>query len=97
MTSSPTRRGINIYSKHGAPVVAVNDGTIQRIGHSKKLGRYVVLADSYGNRFTYAQLGSLSKVYPVPKKQQITKKSFKIVNPQSGDEAEPPAGARRPA
>ncbi len=89
VTSSPTRRGINIYSRAGAPVVAVNDGTIKRIGHSKHLGRYVVLADAYGNRFTYAQLGSLSKLYPVPKKQRITKNSFKIVNPQHGSKAAP--------
>ncbi len=57
VTSSPTRRGINIYSRKDAPVVAVNDGTIKRIGHNSKLGNYVVLQDSYGNRFTYAQLG----------------------------------------
>jgi Transglycosylase SLT domain/Peptidase family M23 len=83
VTSSPTRRGINIYAKAGSPVVAVNDGTIKKIGHSKKLGRYVVLADAYGNRFTYAQLGSLSNVYPVPKKQKLTKGSFRIIKPQA--------------
>ncbi len=92
VTSSPTRRGINIYAKAGSPVVAVNDGTIQKIGHNKELGRYVVLADAYGNRFTYAQLGSLSKVYPVPKKPKITKGSFKIVNPQHGVK-QAPAGS----
>jgi hypothetical protein len=59
ISSSPTRRGINIFSHRGAPVVAVNDGVIRKIGSSPKLGRYVVLEDTYGNRYTYAKLGRL--------------------------------------
>ena len=66
ISSSPTERGINIYSREGAPVVAVNDGVIKRMGKSDRLGRYIVLEDSYGNRFTYAQLGEISEAYPVP-------------------------------
>jgi hypothetical protein len=65
--SSDSRRSIDIYAKKGAPVVAVNDGVIKKISKSKKLGRYVVLQDVYGNRYTYAHLGSVSHVYPVPK------------------------------
>jgi murein DD-endopeptidase MepM/ murein hydrolase activator NlpD len=57
ISSSPTRRGINIFAAEGSPVVAVNDGVIKKIGASKKLGRYLVLEDAYGNRFTYAELG----------------------------------------
>ena len=57
ISSSPTRRGIDIYSREGAPVVAVNDGVITEIGKSKELGRFIVLRDAYGNRFTYAKLG----------------------------------------
>ena len=34
ISSSPTPRGINIFSKQGAPVVAVNDGVIRKLGHS---------------------------------------------------------------
>ena len=82
VTSSPTRRGINIYSRKGAPVVAVNDGTIKRIGHNSKLGNYVVLQDTYGNRFTYAQLGRVSKAYPVPKRRQLSASDFKLVTPK---------------
>ena len=37
--SSPTRRGINIFSREGAPVVAVNDGVIKKIDSSPKLGK----------------------------------------------------------
>jgi hypothetical protein len=59
ISSSPTRNGINIFSAEGAPVVAVNDGVIEKIGDSPELGRYVVLQDAYGNRFTYAQLGQV--------------------------------------
>ena len=44
--------------------MAVNDGVIKKIGKSKKLGRYVVLQDVYGNRYTYAHLGSVSKLLP---------------------------------
>jgi hypothetical protein len=65
--SSDSRRSIDIFAKKGAPVVAVNDGVIKKISKSKKLGRYIVLQDVYGNRYTYAHLGSVSKVYPVPK------------------------------
>jgi hypothetical protein len=67
IASSPTRRGIDIYSKEGAPVVAVNDGVITDVGRSKRLGRFVVLRDDYGNRFTYAELGDVARAYPVPK------------------------------
>jgi hypothetical protein len=59
ISSSPTRRGINIFSEEGAPVVAVNDGVIEKMGDSPELGNYVVLQDAYGNRFTYAELGPI--------------------------------------
>ena len=59
ISSSPTPRGINIFSKQGAPVVAVNDGVIRKLGHSETLGNFVVLEDTYGNRYTYAELGHL--------------------------------------
>ena len=57
VSSSPTRRGINIFAAAGAPVVAVNDGVVVKSGVTKRLGRYVVLRDAYGNRYTYAKLG----------------------------------------
>jgi len=59
ISSSPTPRGINIFSKEGAPVVAVNDGVIRKIGNSGRLGNFVVLEDTYGNSYTYAELGNL--------------------------------------
>jgi transglycosylase-like protein with SLT domain/peptidase M23-like protein len=68
---SLTRRGIDIFAREGSPVVAVNDGVIKKIGQSRKLGRHIVLQDVYGNRFTYAHLGSVSQSYPVPKDDAI--------------------------
>jgi len=76
IASSPTRRGINIFSHEGAPVVAVNDGVIEKMGRSEKLGRYVVLQDAYGNRYTYAKLGRIvrdhrSIVMPTGKEKRV--------------------------
>jgi hypothetical protein len=59
ISSSPTPRGINIFAKKGSPVVAVNDGVIRKMGHSSKLGNFIVLEDSFGNRYTYAGLDKL--------------------------------------
>ena len=65
--SSDDRPSIDIFASAGAPVVAVNDGQIKKVGRNRKLGRYVVLQDVYGNRYTYSQLGAVSRYYPVPK------------------------------
>jgi hypothetical protein len=67
VNSNDRRRSINIYSRRGAPVIAVNDGIVRKVGKSQKLGRFIVLQDVYGNRYTYAHLGKVSKRYPVPK------------------------------
>ena len=77
IASSPTRRGINIFAAEGAPVVAVNDGVVQKSGNSKRLGRYIVLQDAYGNRYTYAKLG------------QIVRQGRKVVMP-TGEEKRVP-------
>nr|MDQ4041709.1 lytic murein transglycosylase [Actinomycetota bacterium] len=77
VVSSPTRRGINIYSKRGAPVIAVNDGVIRKIGATRKLGRYVVLEDVYGNRYTYARLGRIASTYPSPKPRDVSPASIR--------------------
>ncbi len=82
ISDSPTRRGINIYSRVNAPVVAVNDGVIQDIGENAKLGKYIVLLDAYGNRYTYAGLGSISDVHPVPRDRALTAKDFELVTPK---------------
>jgi hypothetical protein len=57
--------GTTIYSQQGAPVIAVQDGQILGFGHTPSLGRYVSMRDAYGNTYTYAELGSVAKLYPV--------------------------------
>jgi murein DD-endopeptidase MepM/ murein hydrolase activator NlpD len=69
---SPTRRAINIYSRRGSPVIAVNDGIVKKVGFSQSLGRYVVLQDVYGNLYTYAKLGKVAPSYPAPKPRPIS-------------------------
>src|SRR4051794_12788340 len=76
ISSSPTPRGINIFTKQGAPVVAVNDGVVRKLGSSSKLGSFVVLEDTYGNRYTYAELGPLVRnhrlvVMPTGKEKRV--------------------------
>src|SRR4051794_13593053 len=67
------RQGIDIYARAGAPVIAVNDGRISKLGKNKRLGRYVQLQDVYGNTYTYAHLKRISRTYPAPKKRKVTK------------------------
>jgi Transglycosylase SLT domain len=76
IASSPTRRGINIFTSEDAPVVAVNDGVIEKVGSTPRLGKYVVLQDAYGNRYTYAELGQIvrdhrSVVMPTGKERRL--------------------------
>ncbi len=76
ISSSPTRRGINIFAAENAPVVAVNDGVIVKMGNSKRLGRFVVLRDAYGNRYIYAELGTIVRdhrkiVMPTGKEKRV--------------------------
>jgi hypothetical protein len=73
--------------------VAVNDGEIKDVGHSKELGRYIVLEDAYGNRFTYAGLGEVSKLYPVPKQDKLSSDDFELVNPKD-EKPDQPASSK---
>jgi hypothetical protein len=59
--------GTAIYSSPGAPVIAVSDGRVLKIGHNATLGRYLVLEDQTGNTYIYSQLGSIQARYPVLK------------------------------
>src|SRR6202035_4181739 len=65
--SNPGATGTNIFAAQGSPVIAVNDGKVIKLGHSQKLGNYLELQDSTGNVYTYANLGQVSSMYPVPK------------------------------
>jgi hypothetical protein len=73
--AQPTRTAIDISSRKGSAVIAVNDGVVKKMGVSKKVGRYIVLQDVYGNQFTYSELGSVAKTYPVPKEDILPTKA----------------------
>ena len=69
--SQGRRNGIRIFAKAGARVVAVNDGKIVRVGHSRRLGNFVTLQDVYGNAYTYGHLESVVRSYPTPKPRAV--------------------------
>jgi Transglycosylase SLT domain/Peptidase family M23 len=93
ISSDASRRSINIYSSLNAPVVAVNDGVIKKMGDNAKLGKYVVLQDAYGNQYTYAHLGSIEKTHPVPRQQGLSSKDFKLETPNKDSTPSTPATA----
>ena len=92
--SKDDRRSVDIFARQGSPVVATNDGQIKKIGVDPKLGRYIVLQDVYGNRYTYSGLGSVSDLYPVPKVElEVDERSAKAVPANSSDDPQPDAPA----
>ena len=68
---------------------------IKKIGRNRRLGRHIVLQDVYGNRFTYAQLGSVSQTYPVPKQDAGDPASHAQAIPANDDKPTRPASAGR--
>jgi len=73
---SGSAKSISIFAKAGSPLVAVNDGKIVAMGHSQALGHYLELQDTNGNTYTYAHVGSISKLYAVPKPVKVTAKEI---------------------
>jgi murein DD-endopeptidase MepM/ murein hydrolase activator NlpD len=96
----PSRRSINIYARAGAPVIAVNDGRVVKLGENERLGRFVVLQDVYGNRYTYSHLGSVASRYPVPKPSTADTTSaseLELPKPDARPTAPATVGAQRPS
>src|SRR4051812_32335001 len=97
ISSNEQRTGIDIFAHRGAPVVAVNDGVVKKIGVSKKIGRYIVLQDVYGNQYTYGNLGHVSRLYPIPKsdlgKLKTTAKAIQANLKQKKSDPKPTAPA----
>jgi hypothetical protein len=60
---------VDVTSEPHAKAVAVQSGRILKLGSSRKLGRYVVLQDVYGDVFTYAGLGGIARSYTPPEAQ----------------------------
>ena len=76
IASDPSSTYTNLFAKQGSPVIAVNDGKVIKIGYSKALGHYLELQDATGNVYTYAQLGSVARLIPVPKVEHVTAKQI---------------------
>jgi murein DD-endopeptidase MepM/ murein hydrolase activator NlpD len=55
--------GIDVYARAGAPVIAVADGRITKLGRSR-----VQLQDVYGNTYTYAHLERVAPSHPAPRR-----------------------------
>ncbi len=72
---SKHRRGIKVFARRGAPVIAVNDGKVIRVGNSRRLGRFVQFQDVYGNTYTYGRLAKVAKTYPAPRERTTTRKA----------------------
>jgi hypothetical protein len=72
---APALQLVDLMSAPNAAVVAVQDGRIVKLGDSRKLGKYLVLRDVYGDVFTYAGLGSIAPSYVLPKTPRVKVKS----------------------
>jgi hypothetical protein len=100
VVESGDHHSIDIYAHRNAPVIAVNDGRIVSVGHSRRLGRYVVLQDVYGNTYTYGQLGRVAKRFPSPKPQRVTQreiaKEMQLPRPDAAPSA-PASDTTKPA
>jgi hypothetical protein len=59
------RPALEVPAPPDAPVIAVADGRVLAIGADQLRGRYIVIEDSFGNRYTYEHLGSIAVAYPV--------------------------------
>jgi hypothetical protein len=65
VSSDGKRTSIEIEAEGGAPVIAVNDAVVKAIDRNAGT---VVIEDAYGNRYSYAGLGSIASVHPVPRR-----------------------------
>ena len=83
------------FSRSKAAVIAVNDGRVVKIGHTKRLGRYVKLQDVYGNTYTYGNLGEVARTYPAPKDRST--KRGRARKAAAADEAPARAASRTKA
>ena len=83
---------VELTSIPNAAVVAVQDGRVVQIGHSRALGRYVILRDVYGDVFTYAGLGSIAPSY-TPAKPPRTPVTSPVVEAASKHDPAPSQAA----
>jgi murein DD-endopeptidase MepM/ murein hydrolase activator NlpD len=98
--SNAQRTGIDVFAAPRSRVVAVQDGRIVKIGNSARLGHFIQLQDVYGNTYTYANLKSVSALYPVPKPVTVSRsqvrRELKLPKPDPRPTA-PASAGRQPA
>ena len=75
--SDATRRSIRIFSRKRAPVVAVQDGRIRKLGE-----HFVVLEDPYGNTYRYSGLAEIAESYPAPRERKAHDRELEL--PKAG-------------
>ena len=71
VVGNANRNGVSIYADAGAPVVAVSDVQVTKIGVNERLGRFIQVQDAYGNTYTYGRLAKISQRYAAPKPQKV--------------------------
>lgn len=94
-----------LRAPRGRAVVAVADGRVLRVGADHARGRYLILEDTFGNRYTYSHLGSIAPTYPVltPRWESASDIARELLVPSGGPSAAAPAhvnparGPRAPA
>jgi soluble lytic murein transglycosylase-like protein len=91
-SAAPKLQTVELTSSAKASVVAVQDGRVMQIGDSRKIGRYIVLRDVYGDLFTYAGLGSIAPTYTVAK-PTVTKADSAVVETASTKDPAPSKAA----
>jgi soluble lytic murein transglycosylase-like protein len=91
--AAPPSQLSELVGRRDAPVVAVEDGRIVGIGRSRKLGRYLVLRDTYGDVFTYAGLGSIAPEYRLPKPAQVHVPKGALAEAEAGGDPKPTRAA----
>jgi membrane-bound lytic murein transglycosylase B len=100
-TTSTGPRLVDVHSEPNARVVAVQDGRVVKLGYSRKLGRYLILRDVYGDVFTYAGLGGIAHSYELTKSESAASASSQGAGASapspSGFSARASAAASKPA
>jgi Transglycosylase SLT domain len=94
------RTGIKIFSHVGAPVVAVQDAKVVRIGRNPRLGRFIQIQDAYGNTYTYGRLGSVARHFATAKPQPVNSRQLENElkpPPQDPKPTGPASDTTRPA
>ncbi len=92
-TTSTGPQLVDVHSEPNARAVAVQDGRVVKLGYSRKLGRYVILQDVYGDVFTYAGLGSIAHSYELPKSESAANASAQGPSTPTQATSGSPAGA----